>query len=85
MRPEKPRSRVTAEACTAERALAIVCLRSPLNGSVRYSVEASACEHSQAFALLNKPLVWDDKDPSLHRPKTKFCSPSLAMVTSSYK
>jgi hypothetical protein len=40
-----------------ERALAIVRVRSPLIGSVRYSLEASACEQSQAFALLNRPRL----------------------------
>jgi hypothetical protein len=44
-------------ACSAERALAIVCVRSPLNSSVRYSLEANACEQSRAFALLNRPQM----------------------------
>jgi hypothetical protein len=45
------------EACSVERALAIVHVRSPLNDSVRYCSEASACEQSRAFALLNRPQV----------------------------
>jgi hypothetical protein len=35
----------------------LVRVCSPLNGSVRYSLEASACEQSRAFALLNRPLL----------------------------
>jgi hypothetical protein len=49
------------EAYSAERTLAIVRMRSPLNGSVYYSSEASACEQSWAFALLNRPLVTVNK------------------------
>jgi hypothetical protein len=41
---------IKAEACSTERALAIVCVRSLLNGSVRHSKEASACEQSRALA-----------------------------------
>jgi hypothetical protein len=44
-------------ACSTERALAIIRVRSPLNGSARYSSEASACKQSRAFALLNRHQV----------------------------
>jgi hypothetical protein len=48
------------EAYSAERALAIVRVRLPLNGSVRCSLEASACEQSRVFALLNRSqaFIW---------------------------
>jgi hypothetical protein len=46
------------KACSAERALAIVRVRSSLNGTVRYSSEASACEQLRAFTQPNRPLVW---------------------------
>jgi hypothetical protein len=38
------------EACSAERALAIVRVCSLLNSDVRHSSEASACKQSRAFA-----------------------------------
>ena len=44
------RTAFLSEACSAERVLTIVGVRSLLNGSVRYSSEASACEQSRAFA-----------------------------------
>jgi DNA-binding transcriptional regulator YdaS (Cro superfamily) len=40
----------TREACSGERALAIVRVRSLLKSSVRYSSEASPCEQPRAFA-----------------------------------
>jgi hypothetical protein len=39
------------QVCLAERTLAIVHVRSPLNGSVRYSLEASAYEQSRVLAF----------------------------------
>jgi hypothetical protein len=52
---------LNSEACSAERALAIVLVRSRLNGSVRHSSEASACEQSRALASAEQASVYGNK------------------------
>jgi hypothetical protein len=52
------------EACSAERMLVIVCMRSFLNYSEHCHLKASAREQSRVLALLNKSLVGDTQ--SLH-------------------
>jgi hypothetical protein len=48
---------MTPKACSAERALVIVRVRSLLNGSVRHTSETSTCEQSRALASAEQASV----------------------------
>jgi hypothetical protein len=50
---------VNSEACSAERTLAIVRMRSLLNYSEHCRLEASACKQLRVLTLLNRPQVFN--------------------------
>jgi hypothetical protein len=72
MRPENRGPVSQQRPVQRKRALAIVRMRSLLNYSEHCRSETSARERLRVLALLNRPLVWHDEDPSLLKgPKSR--------------